>query len=50
MHENIICDKTNMIFVISTTKALITDTLYIVLSGPEFPDFWIINLTSDITI
>ena len=37
--------KTNMIFVISTPKNLIAATLYDVLTGPDFPDFWVIDLT-----
>ena len=40
---------TNMIFVISSPKNLIAATLY-VLSSPEFPDFRVINLTSEVTI
>ena len=42
--------KTNMIFVISAPKSLMAATLYVVLSGSDFPDFWVIDLTSEVTI
>ena len=36
--------KTNIIFVINTPKNPIAATLYDVLTGPDFPDFWVIDL------
>ena len=36
--------KTSMIFVIKTAM------LYVVLSDPDFPDYWVIDLTSEATI
>ena len=42
--------KTNMIFVISTPKKNITAILFVVLSGRDFPKFWVIDLISEATI
>ena len=37
--------KTNMKFVISAPKNRITSSLYEVPTGPDFPDFLVIDLT-----
>ena len=34
-----------MIFEISTPKKTVAATFYDVLTGPDFPDFWVIDLT-----
>ena len=39
-----------MIFVISTPKTPLAAILNVVLSGPDFPDLWVIGLTSEVTI
>ena len=40
--------KTNVLFVISTQKGLKADTFYVV--GLDVPGFWVIDLTSEVTI
>ena len=37
--------KTSTIFVTSTPKNIIAATLYDSLTGPDFPEFWVIELT-----
>ena len=55
MHEDIICDQ-NYHYIRDqhsekrTPKNPIAVTLYVVLSGSHFPDFWVIDLTSEVTI
>ena len=47
MHDNIICDQNlHDIRDQHPEKKPIAATLYVVLSGPDFPEFWVIELTS----
>ena len=50
MHENITCDQNCHAIRDQHPEKNITAILYVVLSGPYFPDYWVIDLTSEATI
>ena len=50
MYEDIICDQTLHDIRDQHAENPISATLYVVLSGPDFPDLRVIELTSEVTI